>query len=96
MRLQNFCIDKNDNGVISIQEKSVQNVKRTVRFSKLTRRNDAKLVNTVVNGRPIFLLSRGHQFAEAKSYRHNRALESMPIDKMIKSLDLQQLQRPQY
>ena len=68
VRLHNFCIDKNDNGVISIQEKSVHNLKRTVWFSKLTGGDDAKLVNIDVNGRPSSLLGHGHHFTDAESY----------------------------
>ena len=56
MRLHNLCIDKNDNGVISIQEKSVQNLKRTIRFSKVTGCKDAELVNIDINGRPVLEL----------------------------------------
>ena len=80
VQLHNFCIEKHDNGVILIQEKSVQNLQRTVWFSKLTGGDDAELDNININGRPTSLLGHGHHFANAESYRHNRASESTPMD----------------
>ena len=74
----------------------MQILKRTVRFLKLTGGGDAELVNIDLNGRPTSLLGHGYHFVDAESYRHNRTSESTPIDKMIKSVELQQLKRPQY
>ena len=91
----NFCINKNDNSVISIQEKSVQHLKCTVLLLKLTDGDDAEQVNINVNGPPTLLLGHGQHFADAKHNWHTKP-GTTPMDNMIESVEFNQFQRPQY
>jgi hypothetical protein len=52
VRLHNFCIDQNDNGVISVQDANVQYLKRAVKYSQLSGSDDSELVNIDASGRP--------------------------------------------
>ena len=102
VRLHNFCIDENDSTLPTIQNNSLTSLARTVRYSRAVGHDDSDLVQIGAAGRPIALLGPGHHFSDAPTDRrpdllvHGQDGDVTPMEKMIESVRLQGLKRPQY
>ena len=95
VRLHNFCIDESDVALLPVRSKNTDNLVRTVGWSKQFG-DDYELTQVGENGRPTALLGNGHHFADAPSDRRDGNLGTTPMDEMLRSVEEQGLERPQY
>ena len=72
IRLHNFCIDENEDNIISVPKKNVDHLFRNVKYSKKDGGVDNSLVDFDEEGRPISLMDHGPNFADASTNRFKK------------------------
>ena len=95
--LHNFCINKQENKIMSVQERDMCNLRKNVAISREIGGHDVSVVDLDNLGRPTEMLRLGHHFHNAPKHCEDPQRQPItPMDDMLKLCFEEKILQPKY